>query len=221
MPPSARRERGSISREEILEGALELVRRETLDGLSMPKLARALGIGVTSIYWYYRSKEDLTEALTEAAAKLFRERVSALRSEHWGEQLRLLFTSIRDVLREDDLLCDLLFMRASRLNGDALTHVWPGVESCISAIVAAGFTQEEALHHYFALSHYTRGCVVLERQLSRAGMRADGPTPAPPTFPHLFELSKRHNLRGASDEAFAGGLMAIIEGMAARATAAR
>ena len=55
----ARRQRGSLSEEEILDGAHALIARGGLDALSMPALARELAAGVTSIYWYFRNKEEL------------------------------------------------------------------------------------------------------------------------------------------------------------------
>ena len=57
-----RRARGSLSREEILAAAYELVEHDGLDALSMPALGRAVGAGVTSIYWYFRNKDDLLVA---------------------------------------------------------------------------------------------------------------------------------------------------------------
>jgi AcrR family transcriptional regulator len=35
----------------------------------MPTLAKELGCGVTSIYWYFRSKDDLVVALAERVEK--------------------------------------------------------------------------------------------------------------------------------------------------------
>jgi AcrR family transcriptional regulator len=45
-----RRERGSISVDEILNGAFEVAAEVSIDNLSMPLLARHLDVGVTSIY---------------------------------------------------------------------------------------------------------------------------------------------------------------------------
>ena len=65
----ARRERGSISIEEILRGAFDIARAVSVDNLSMPQLARHLDVGVTSIYWYFRRKDDLLDAMTEQALR--------------------------------------------------------------------------------------------------------------------------------------------------------
>ncbi|NED60037.1 helix-turn-helix transcriptional regulator, partial [Streptomyces sp. SID10244] len=57
-PKRERRERGSIDPEEIIKGAFELAEEIGVDNLSMPLLGKHLGVGVTSIYWYFRKKDD-------------------------------------------------------------------------------------------------------------------------------------------------------------------
>ena len=39
----------------------------SIDNLSMPVLAKHLDVGVTSIYWYFRRKDDLLDAMTDLA----------------------------------------------------------------------------------------------------------------------------------------------------------
>ena len=62
-----RRERGSISVDEILNGAFEVAAEVSIDNLSMPLLTRHLDAGVTSIYWYFRKKGELLDAMTDRA----------------------------------------------------------------------------------------------------------------------------------------------------------
>jgi AcrR family transcriptional regulator len=60
-----RRERGSITVDEILNGAFEVAAEVSVDHLSMPLLAKHLDVGVTSIYWYFRKRDDLLDAMTD------------------------------------------------------------------------------------------------------------------------------------------------------------
>jgi AcrR family transcriptional regulator len=39
----------------------------SIDNLSMPVLARLLDVGVTSIYLYFRRKDELLDAMTDQA----------------------------------------------------------------------------------------------------------------------------------------------------------
>lgn len=66
-PKRKRRERGAISVEEILSGAFDVAAAVSIDNLSMPQLAKHLDVGVTSIYWYFRRKDDLLDAMTDRA----------------------------------------------------------------------------------------------------------------------------------------------------------
>lgn len=54
------------SREEILDTAMEIAKREGIDGVSIRKIATARGISIGSIYNYYKDKESLNQALAIA-----------------------------------------------------------------------------------------------------------------------------------------------------------
>jgi len=66
-----RRERGSINPHDIIDGAFALADEVSIDNLSMPLLGKHLGVGVTSIYWYFRKKDDLLNAMTDRALGKF------------------------------------------------------------------------------------------------------------------------------------------------------
>src|SRR5438874_3365083 len=56
---------GTLTREVVVEGALEIVDSEGLEALSMPRLARHLGAGVMTLYGHIANKADLIDALAE------------------------------------------------------------------------------------------------------------------------------------------------------------
>ncbi|TZG24163.1 TetR family transcriptional regulator [Sphingomonas montanisoli] len=211
----ARRERGSISAEEIIAGALALAEAEGLDALSMPRLGRALGIGVTSIYWYFDNKDALIDAITIEAARRLHDLITPPEAGAWQDRVEQLYCRMRDALRDNDLLCDLLYMRGSRLGENALVHLWPEVELNLTKMTAAGFTAEAALRGLVALSLYTRGAVVLERQMRRSGIDPATPTPVPADFPLLSAAAEQQNMRGVTDDAFRAQLRLLIDGLAA------
>ncbi|MEV7728107.1 TetR family transcriptional regulator [Streptomyces sp. NPDC087917] len=57
--------RSSLTREEVLEAASDLVRRHGPRALTMRGLAAELGTAVTSIYWHVGNRESLLDALVE------------------------------------------------------------------------------------------------------------------------------------------------------------
>jgi AcrR family transcriptional regulator len=83
-----RRERGSISVDEILNGAFEVAAEVSIDNLGMPLLARHLDVGVTSIYWYLRKKDELLDAMTDRALAQYEFTVPGIDASNWRESLR-------------------------------------------------------------------------------------------------------------------------------------
>ena len=82
-----RRARGSLNGDDILDAAARIVEHEGLDALSMPHLARAMGCGVTSLYWYFRSKDDLVEALMDRVGRDALTRLPPVGDGPWDDEL--------------------------------------------------------------------------------------------------------------------------------------
>jgi AcrR family transcriptional regulator len=60
-PPRSRRGQPSLSRDQIVSAAIELLDAKGLSGLSMRRLGTKLGSGATSVYWYVANKDELLE----------------------------------------------------------------------------------------------------------------------------------------------------------------
>lgn len=56
-----------LSREQIVQAALELLDADGVEGLSMRKLGTRLGSGATSLYWYVKNKDDLVNVAVDEA----------------------------------------------------------------------------------------------------------------------------------------------------------
>ncbi|WUJ71675.1 TetR/AcrR family transcriptional regulator C-terminal domain-containing protein [Kribbella soli] len=57
--------RETLSREQIVKTAMEVLDGEGVAGLSMRKLAARLGAGATSLYWHVPTKDDLVDLLID------------------------------------------------------------------------------------------------------------------------------------------------------------
>jgi AcrR family transcriptional regulator len=210
-----RRQRGSINAEEIVAGAFEVARRVSLDQLSMPVLAEHLGVGVTSIYWYFRKKEDLLNAMTDVAVDtVVRELPLMADDKPWQEVLYSHCHDSRALHREDQILTDLLLLRTSTYTRDATRRVFEMEEALLRRLVDAGFTTENALMVYNAASIYMRGMIINDRILRLS----DAPTLDDrqrriadwSALPLLGSLVDHHLLAGTSDEDFAFGMGRLI-----------
>ena len=157
-----RRDRGSISAEEILQGAFDVAAQVSIDNLSMPVLAKHLDVGVTSIYWYFRRKDDLLDAMTDLTLERFEFTVPTIDASNWRASLRDHAHTMRKHFRENPILCDLVLIR-SQFGGTAIRGALQKIEQPIAALTQAGLTTSQAVAVYGAISVHTRGSAVLER----------------------------------------------------------
>ena len=74
-PPRSRRSDGERSRAAILREAARLATVEGLDGLSLSRLADAVGMSKSGLFAHFGSKEELQLATIEAASAIFEDLV--------------------------------------------------------------------------------------------------------------------------------------------------
>jgi AcrR family transcriptional regulator len=91
-PARKRRSDGERSRKAILEQAAQLATVEGIAGLSIGRLAEAVGMSKSGLFAHFGSKEELQLATIETASEVFAEQVvrPALLGESGIERLRLL-----------------------------------------------------------------------------------------------------------------------------------
>ena len=86
-----------LRREIIADTALEILDSEGLDALSLSRIARALNVQTSALYWYFASKSDLYEHLCEL---IFRRVLSGLDGSLTGpDLLRAFGRGFRSTLR--------------------------------------------------------------------------------------------------------------------------
>ena len=135
----------------------------------MPQLAAFLNVGVTSIYWYFKSKRELLDAMTEEALASFYESMPPLRGGSWEEMLREFFVSFYALLADDELRCDLIVRRIGSHSDEDAVGCWTRAEELLAALADAGFPPSLARHAFFTLSIYTQGYLLVERTGRTAG----------------------------------------------------
>lgn len=217
-PRRKRRRRNSIKVEDIIAGAFEVARRTSLDQLSMPALAEYLDAGVTSIYWYFRKKEDLLNAMTDEAVDKFVRMMPEVREEDsWQHTLTAFFRAQRAIHREDEILSDLLMIRTSTYSHAATHRIMEMVEAVVAKLVAGGFTPDNAVLAYNAIGVYTRGSIVHERLLRLSNAATLDPARQRritdwSAMPVLDGVIDRYALAGTSEEDFEFGVARLISG---------
>ena len=213
-----RRERGSINPDDIISGAFELAEQVSIDNLSMPLLGKHLGVGVTSIYWYFRKKDDLLDAMSDRALGKYVFATPYVEASDWRETLRNHARLMRKTFMGNPILCDLILIRAA-LSPKAARMGALEMEKAIANLVEAGLSAEDAFDTYSAISVHVRGSVVLQRlyeknQSSDVGPRAieDAVAIDPENTPLLAQVTRIGHRIGAPDETnFEYGLTCILD----------
>ena len=212
-----RRERGSINPEDIIDGAFELADEVSIDNLSMPLLGKHLGVRVTSIYWYFRKKDDLLNAMTDRALKQYVFATPYVEAKDWRETLANHARSMRKTFLSNPILCDLILIR-SALSPRAAKLGVAAVEKAIESLAEAGLSPEDAFDTYSAVSVHVRGSVVLQRHYDKnrsddgAGDFEETMVVDPESAPLLAQATaKGHRIGAADDFNFDYGLECILD----------
>jgi len=191
----------------------------------MPALSRQVGAGVTSIYWYFRNKDELLVALAERVTADVYRRWQPMGDGPLDTELRTSFTAFRAELNRVPVYLELFSLRPR------FVIVQPGIfpvvmdrlEADVAQLVAAGLSPLDAAHAHIACSAYVRGFVMLERGLRlepneqeeavRAGLAdAVGHLDAS-VFPVLSLLGDLEPMTALNDDSFHRGLDLIILGI--------
>jgi len=212
--PRERRKWGSLTREAVIDGALELVDREGLEALSMPRLARHLDTGVMTLYGHVANKADLVDALAERVLSEL-EAVDG-DSRSWDAELAQHLRCLRRVILRHPALGVVLAARRV-----ANPSVFRDQEASLRLLRSAGFDGPTAVQIYFALLTYTLGFVTWEiprtRHDSQPGYRQQWhkilADLAESEYPTLHELAEQLS-DAASESQFEAGLSAILRGFA-------
>lgn len=141
-----------LSREAILDGALDVLEREGLDALSMRRLAQGLGVGTMTLYGYFRDKRELLDALVDLIAE--RAPLPTLRGT-WRERLDQLMTHLHRSLAAYPALAQLRVAEPIATPG-----AFRFTEAGLALLRGAGFDAAAAAQHFRTLFLYLFGVAV-------------------------------------------------------------
>ncbi len=184
MAKRPRRERGSLNPDDILDGAFELADEVSIDNLSMPMLGKHLDVGVTSIYWYFRKKDDLLSAMADRALREYTYSMPFVEAANWRDTLRNHARTVRETFVNNPILCDLILIRSS-LSPQAAQLGAKQTESVVANLIESGFTLEDSVDVYSAVQLHVHGMIVLHR-LQEKNRQSEAPSGA---YYELFPIS--------------------------------
>lgn len=200
-----------LSKQRVVLEAIRLADREGVDGLSMRRLAGALGAGAMSLYHYVASKEELLDAMIDT---IYEEIELPPEGTDWQSAIRLRAVSARQVLVRHPWAIGLLESRTSPGPANLRHH-----EAVIACLRKAGFSILMATHANWLLDSYVFGFALQEANLpfdtadELADMITDVYLPQllPDEFPYLNESAAALAIAGYDPaEEFMFGLDLIL-----------
>jgi len=138
-----------LSKQRVVAEAVRLADDEGVHGLSMRRLAEALGAGAMSLYHYVANKEELLDAMIDV---VFEEIELPPEDTDWQTAMRRRSISAREVLARHRWAIGLMESRTSP--GPANLRHREAVTACLRR---AGFTVVMATHANWLLDSYVYG----------------------------------------------------------------
>jgi len=215
----------ALDRDTVVRTALRLIDEAGLESLTLRKLAAELGVQAPALYWHFRNKRELLDAVAERLGAEQRTLTGTTPEDGqpWWEWLEQTLLAGRDgLLAHRD---SAQIVAGNRPTADAL----PGVEAELSTLTAVGVPPVDAMKFLLAAGYYLIGGV-LERQLlegregSEAEAEAFGQMRDAERFPTLAaavdalsgDLTAGEVPGDLDDTVFRFGLGLMIDGLRAR-----
>ncbi|ALO67041.1 AcrR family transcriptional regulator [Arthrobacter alpinus] len=208
------RDRPPLSRERVLEGAVQIADQSGIATLTMRSLAQALGVKPMSLYYYVANKGEILDAIIDM---VFSEIELPSTRGGWQSEMRRRADSVRQALRRHPWAIGLLESRTSPGPATLRHH-----DATLGVLRHAGFSVALTAHAYSLLDSYIYGFALQEAALPFSGpdTAAEVATPIVELFlageyPHMAEIATEHILKPGYDfgDEFEIGLNVILQAL--------
>jgi AcrR family transcriptional regulator len=216
---AAAERRTPLTRERVLQAAVDLADRGGIEALSMRKLGQELGVDAMALYRHVQNKDDILDGIVEG---LVAEIDTSHSGEDWKAALREQAMSARRVMLRHPWARRMFDERGT--SGPATIAY---IESVLAILRGGGFSIDLAHHTLHVLGSRIFG-------FNQDFFEDSGPEPSPQEaqlqaralagYPHVFELAQAASHDGVlgrcdDDVEFAFGLDLILDGLERHRTA--
>jgi AcrR family transcriptional regulator len=154
---TARRE--PLTKDRIIEAALQVMDAEGLDAVTMRRIGRELGVEAMSLYNHVEDKDDILNGVTERVMAAFEYPAP---TGDWAEDARAMAREWRRLLGMHPSVCQLLAERHKPLEGLASFRA---MDAALGLLRGAGLSNRDAAQAFNALGSYILGYVTMEQGL--------------------------------------------------------
>lgn len=198
-----------LERGEVVRTAIRLLDEVGLEGLTLRRLAKELGVQAPALYWHFKNKQELLDHMVSEMARSAENENRPVEGQSWDEWLVDRARWMRDgLLTHRDLV---LLTAGTRPTPDRA----PAIEDMVRMLCDVGFTPGEAALNILVMTEYVTG-FALEQQAGErreGGDGLEGVEDRPDGQPLLAAAIKEMDELGGS---FEYGLSLLIDGMRAR-----
>jgi TetR/AcrR family tetracycline transcriptional repressor len=194
-----------VDRARILDEALSLLNEVGVDGLTTRMLAARLGVQQPALYWHFRNKRALLDAMNEEILARRPQRALPASSADWRAFLEANAGDFRDALTA--------WRDGGRVHAgtEAGPHDLDRIEAQLRFLTGVGFTPTIAMDLVIAISRYTVGCVVEEQAEGGDEASRQALEESARDYP-LTDIALRHYRTSSHKAAFERGLRMLLDG---------
>lgn len=148
-----------MDRQLIIDSALELLDQNGLEGLTMRKLAQALGVQAPALYWHFPNKLALLDEMAETLVEGISDRIDPTR-DYLQVLNQLAIETRRGLLSRRDgarVMAGTFVVRRNTLQLSDLV---------IGVLLRSGFDARTAARVIFSLGYFIMGFVIEEQALA-------------------------------------------------------
>ncbi len=203
----------ALTRDQVVQAAVDLLDEVGLDGLTLRRLAAELGVSAPTLYWHVKDKRALLDLVAEAIVAEDRPASRPAHGQPWWEWLAdSARAQYRALVRHRDAA---LVVAGNRPTEASL----PAIEQVLGSLVELGFPPDEALESILAVGHFVIGSAVeYQAEAAREAVtECEGvaATRVRDDLPHLIAAARSRG--GPDPEAtFRHGLDLLIAGLRER-----
>jgi AcrR family transcriptional regulator len=191
-----------LSREKVAAVALRIADTEGFPSVSMRRIAKEMGVGTMSLYYYVKTKADLIAVMDDA---LMGEVLAPSLPANWREALTVIATRTRNVFLRHPWALSSLLSASPGVN--AMCHM----EQCLQALDGTTMTTHEKFGLLATIDDFVFGYALREaatdRKVDLKFVKAQLATGA---FPRLKEAFAEGRMLATRDR-FQMGLRALLD----------
>ncbi len=157
-----------LSRDTIVQTALELLDEVGIDGLTVRALADRLGVRAPTLYWHVKNKQELLDEMGTEVWRQIAIELDAIGNLSWRERMR----AFAEIVRRKFLAYR---DGAKVFSGTYLTDstLLERQEAALARMIAEGFSLADAIRAYSLLYSFTVGFCIEEQGVRQAFAAGD------------------------------------------------